>query len=140
MTIQAVGSTPLLTLPQLADAVNVEYRTLHSWLQRGLIEPSMQRSRGTGTPNLFSRKDAVKTKVIADLRQAGVSFDLLEKASVNLDAHPTALSEGAVVLVNGSVSVVDADQAFDLIAAGALTLVYNVNHAIKTIEASLKPA
>lgn len=135
---EALGPTPLLTLPQLAEAVDVEYRTLHSWLKRGLIEPSMQRSRGTGIPNLFSRDDAVKAKVIADLRQAGLSLEILGETLSKLNAHSTALTDGAMVLVNGNVAVVDAGQAAGAIEEASLTLVYNVRHAMAAIDASLE--
>ena len=135
-----MGTTPLLTLPQLAEAVDVEYRTLHSWVKRGLIAPSLQLSRGTGTPNIFSREDAVKIKVIADLRQAGIWFNVLAATLERLDEHPTALTDGAMVLVNGTVSVVDQAEATTAIAHGSLTLVYNVGHAIKMIETTLEDA
>lgn len=122
-----------LTLPQLAETVGVEYRTLHSWLKRGLVEPSLQRSRGTGVPNLFDRTDAVRAKVIAELRQAGLSFDLLRQAAAMLADHPSALEDGAMVLVNGSVTVADADEAVATIRREALTLVYNTRCAIDAI-------
>jgi len=82
--------------------VGVEYRTLHSWLQRGLLRPSVQESSGIGVPNLFSVEDTVRVKVIADLRSSGLSFDRLGQAVTELDAHPDALTDGAMVLVNGS--------------------------------------
>ena len=133
-------SATLLTLPQLAQAVGVEYRTLHSWLRRGLLEPSVQKSRGTGIPNLFTTTDAVKAKVIAELRRAGLSFDLLDQASARLNDHPSALVEGAMVLVNGTVAVADTDAAIATITREALTLVYNTKCAIDEIARSLTQA
>ncbi len=127
----------LLTLPQLARVIGVEYRTLHSWLKRGLLRPSMQASRGTGMPNLFSDEDAVQAKVIADLRQSGVSFELLAQAASDLAEHPSALSDGAIVLVNGSVSVVNAEGAAEAIQAESLTLAYNTAHARRDVIAAL---
>jgi DNA-binding transcriptional MerR regulator len=128
----------LLTLPQLAEVVGVEYRTLHSWLKRGLVEPSMQRSRGTGVPNLFTSEDAVKAKVIAELRQAGLSFERLADTASLLGEHTRALTSGAIVLVNGSVSIGDADEAASAIQQESLTLVYNTQHAVLAVEASLR--
>ena len=128
----------LLTLPQLADRVGVEYRTLHSWLRRGLLTPSLQKSSGTGVPNLFGQADAVKTKVIAELRQAGLSFEMLNQAATSLDDHPTALTEGAIVLVNGCVTVADADEAMRAITSESLTLVYNTRLAIDEISRSFE--
>jgi DNA-binding transcriptional MerR regulator len=128
--------TPLLTLPQLAETVGVEYRTLHSWLRRGLLTPSLQKSSGTGVPNLFDQTDAVKAKVIAELRQAGLSFEMLDQASASLDDHPTALIDGAMVLVNGCVTVADAQEAMRAITNESLTLVYNTRLAIDEIARS----
>ncbi len=135
--MDAMTSAAPLTLPQLAGLVGIEYRTLHNWLRRGLVRPSLQASRGTGSPNLFTQEDAVKVKVIADLRQAGLSFELLLKTSAQLDSHASALNAGAMVLVNGAVVVADAKTAAATIARESLTLVYNTEHAIKTIESSL---
>jgi DNA-binding transcriptional MerR regulator len=127
----------LLTLPQVARIVDVGYRTLHSWLRRGLVRPSLQQSSGTGVPNLFSLDDVVQIKVIAELRQSGVSFDRLSEAAAKLATHPTALSTGAAVLVNGSVSVVSHTEAADAIQRESLTLVYNTEHAVREVEQAL---
>lgn len=113
--------------------LGVEYRTLHTWLRRGLLRPSAQQSSGIGVPNLFSTDDLVHAKVIADLRQSGLSFERLKEAAVQLDAHPNALVTGASVLVNGSVSVVDEDKAGAAIRHESLTLVYNTKYAIRDI-------
>jgi DNA-binding transcriptional MerR regulator len=130
-------SPGLLTLPHVARLVGVEYRTLHSWLKRGLLRPSVQTSTGIGVPNLFSVQDAVKAKIVADLRESGVSFEKLGQASTELEQHATALTEGAIVIVNGSVSVVDDKDAYAAIKQESLTLVYDTTHAIRDINAAL---
>lgn len=127
-------SPGLLTLPQVARMIDVEYRTLHSWLKRGLLRPSIQQSSGIGVPNLFSVRDAVRARVVADLRRSGVPFDKLGEASTKLDAHATALTEGAMVLVNGSVSVVGDEEAFVAIKKESLTLVYDTERAVREIH------
>lgn len=132
-----MATETLLTLPRLAEAVGVEYRTLHSWMKRGLVAPSLQKSGGTGIPNLFTRADAVKAKIVVDLRQAGLSFDRLQDTASKLDENPVALTEGAMVLVNGSVRVADAATAATTIRDESLTLVYNTAHAVREIESSL---
>lgn len=131
-----MASPRLLTLPQVAEMIGVEYRTLHSWLKRGLLRPSLQASRGIGVPNLFSVRDAVRAKVVADLRQSGLSFEKLEQASAELETHATALTEGAMVLVNGSVSVVDDTEAYTAIKKESLTLVYDTGYAVREIAAA----
>jgi len=130
-------TTRLLTLPQVAKIVGVEYRTLHSWLKRGLVRPSAQESSGIGVPNLFSTDDLVHAKVIADLRGYGLSFERLHEAAAKLDAYPNALETGAAVVVNGTVSVVDEDQAAAIIKQESLTLVYNTKYAIRDIRSAV---
>lgn len=133
-------SPGLLTLPQVARLVGVEYRTLHSWLKRGLLQPSIQLSTGPGVPNLFSTRDAVRAKVVADLRESGVPFNKVDEASAKLEDHATALTDGAMVLVNGSVSVLDDDDAFAAIKRESLTLVYDTAHAVRAISAVGSPS
>jgi len=130
-------TSTLLTLPTVAGMVGVEYRTLHSWLKRGLLRPSHQESSGIGVPNLFSVDDAVQAKVVADLRSYGLPFERLAEAAEQLSSHPRALSCGASVLVNGSVAVVDEDQAGAAIRRASLTLVYNTKYAISEIRSAL---
>jgi len=127
----------LLTLPQVAQIVGVEYRTLHTWVRRGILRPSHQQSSGTGVPNLFSTDDVVQAKVIADLRGYGLPFERLSEAAEKLDRHPDALTSGAAVLVNGSVSVVDEDQVAAPVKKESLTLVYNTRYAVDAIRSAL---
>jgi hypothetical protein len=92
-------------------------------------------SRGdvAGHPNLFCT-DLVHAKVIADLRQSGISFDRLEEAADYLDGNEKTLRTGAIVIVNGRVSVVDATEAADAIRQEGLTLVYNTEHAVRSMR------
>ncbi len=90
-------------------------------------------------PNLFSPDDVVQIKVIADLRQVGVSFERLSEAAVELAAHPTALSIGAAVLVNGSVSVIDEADIATALVDEPLMLVYKTAHAVRGVQAALPP-
>lgn len=122
------------TLPQLSRLLGVHYRTLHSWVERGLLQPSVRRSRGTGTPNLFDDRDAVTACVLADLRAAGVSLDVMRQAADRLRETDDALSRRAFMLVNGDVTVVfEPQEAGAALARGGLTLAYNTATALKKI-------
>src|SRR5688572_1093173 len=116
-----------LTLPQLAELAGVEYRTLHTWLKRGLLAPSVQPSSGTGTPNLFGNEDAVRARVLADLRRAGISLEVLAHAGARLQEHPEALQREAIMLLGvDDVRVVfDAVEALPSLERGGVTLAYN---------------
>jgi DNA-binding transcriptional MerR regulator len=125
----------LLTLPQLARVVDVEYRTLHSWVARGLLTPSMQVSAGTGTPNLFALEDAVVAKILRDMREVGLSLEQLQAAGECLHHHREALLDGAFVLINGKVEVTpDAALAHAALESGGWTLVYRSQHAVESIK------
>ena len=122
------------TLPQLSKLLDVQYRTLHSWVERGLLQPSVQQSSGTGTRNLFDSADAVTACVLADLRAAGVNFDLLQQAAERLRETQDALQRQAFMLVNGDVKIVfDATQAATALGQGGLTLAYNTADALERV-------
>jgi DNA-binding transcriptional MerR regulator len=123
------------TLPQLSKFLDVQYRTLHSWVERGLLRPSVQQSSGTGTRNLFDERDALTAYVLADLRAAGVNFKLLEQAAQRLRDDDKALQQEAFVIVNGDVRVVfGARQAATALNREGLTLAYNTGTALERIR------
>jgi len=126
--------TDTYTLPQLSRLLGVHYRTLHSWVERGLLQPSVQRSRGTGTPNLFDSRDAVTAYVLAELRAAGVSLEIMRQVADRLRETDDALSRKAFMLVNGDVKVVfEPEEVGAALARGGLTLAYNTATALEKI-------
>lgn len=71
-------SAKTLTLPQIAELAGVGYRTLKVWEERGLIEPSVRRSRGSGRPNIYTEHDAEVAVGLAALRARGLDMPALE--------------------------------------------------------------
>lgn len=124
-----------MTLPEVAEIAGVEYRTLHTWLRRGLLRPSVRSSSGTGTPNLFAPSDAVAARILADLRRGGLGIGQLERTAKALAEHRHALSEPAIIVINGRVDVVrrPAEAAAALRQEG-LTLVYNTARALEHVR------
>lgn len=128
----------LLTLPQLANVIDVEYRTLHNWVVRGLLPPSLQASAGSGVPNLFDTDDAILAKVLGDMRHAGLSLDTVERAAPVLQRHREKLTKGAFMLLNGTIEVTtDEKRAQEAVNNDAWTLVYNSEHAIAAVRERL---
>jgi DNA-binding transcriptional MerR regulator len=126
------------TLPQLSKTLDIQYRTLHSWVERDLLQPGVQRSTGTGTRNLFSAQDAVMAGILVELRAAGVNFDLLEQAAERLRDTDGALCREAFMLVNGDVKIVfDQDEAAAALARGGLTLAFNTGDVLARVDANL---
>jgi len=123
------------TLPQLSKALGVRYRTLHSWVERGLLQASVQQSTGTGKPNLFNNQDALAACILTELRAAGVNFKLLEQAAEQLRERENELDQPAFVLVNGDVRIVfDSEQAGSALQRGGLTLAYNTAEALQRVD------
>lgn len=110
--MESSGSGPL-TLPQVAQSAGVEYATLHSWLKRGLLNASLQTSLGTGSPNLFSERDALAARILADLRRAGVDLQHLERVADELKVHPEQIEGNGALVINGSVDLVESTQSLD---------------------------
>jgi len=129
-------SSAAYTLPQLAKALGAPYRTLHSWVERDLLHPSVHRTSGTGRANLFDIDDALTACILADLREAGVNFDLLRQAADQLHQQRDDLREPMYLLVNGRVDIVsDADAVTAAIDRGGLTLAYNTGEALQRVRA-----
>lgn len=73
---------PLTTTPEAADLAGVEYRTLHSWVERGLIQPAYP-STGIGHPAQLTNRDVRLVMLLAALRRAGCGIEILERAAAD---------------------------------------------------------
>jgi DNA-binding transcriptional MerR regulator len=123
-----------LTLPQVAQAAGVEYRTLHTWVKRGMLEPSYRASTGSGRPNLFSFQDALKARILAHLRSAGLDLEMLERTAQGLKQIPTLDSEDTI-LVNGSLSVLKGGSDIDeAIEEAQPSVIYRVEWAAEALS------
>jgi DNA-binding transcriptional MerR regulator len=127
------------TLPELASLVDVEYRTLHTWVRRGLLEASCQRAQGSGTRNLFDCGDALDAYVLADLRRAGVELSKLEAVAAELRRSRGERSErDEVLLINGTVSLSGYSSLREAVAHVSPTLVYDLAHARAGLDSRLE--
>jgi hypothetical protein len=130
----AIPQDASLTLPQVAEAADVEYRTLHTWVKRGLLHPSFHTSTGAGRPSLFSFQDTLKARILGHLRSAGIDLDLLERTAAGMEAIAELKSDDTL-LVNGKVSVLKGGE--DLGAAidqAQPSVVYRVVWATDALE------
>jgi DNA-binding transcriptional MerR regulator len=130
----AIPQDASLTLPQVAEAADVEYRTLHTWVKRGLLHPSFHASTGAGHPNLFSYQDTVKARILGQLRSEGIDLELLERAASGL-AKISELASGDTILVNGTVSRLKAGDNLDAAIDEALpSVIYRVAWATEALD------
>lgn len=129
----AVAQDQPLTLPQVAAAVDVEYRTLHTWVKRGLLKPGFRVSTGAGTPNLFTFQDAIKARILGDLRNAGIDLDLVERTAEGI--RDLELEDDGVLLVNGKVQVLSAGDDLDTALNQAMpSVVYRISWASEALK------
>jgi DNA-binding transcriptional MerR regulator len=91
----------LYTLPEVAGLCGVEYRTLHSWMARGLLRVTRE-ADGSGKPAMFSHDDLRFAEVLTRLRTFGLSMGGLEK--VARDWAP--LSDGIVFEIGPGLTLV----------------------------------
>lgn len=66
--------------PQVCKLVGITYRQLDYWARTGLITPSMQQARGSGSQRVYSFTDVVQLKVIKNLLDAGMSLKKIRSA------------------------------------------------------------
>jgi DNA-binding transcriptional MerR regulator len=92
--------------PQVCNLVGISYRQLDYWARTGLIRPSIQSARGSGTQRLYSFTDIVQLKVVKRLLDAGMSLKRIRSAMdilrAQLDsdaplADVTLLSDGTTI-------------------------------------------
>jgi DNA-binding transcriptional MerR regulator len=92
--------------PQVCNLVGISYRQLDYWARTGLIRPSVQGARGSGTQRLYSFTDIVQLKVVKRLLDAGMSLKRIRSAMdilrAQLDsdaplADVTLLSDGTTI-------------------------------------------
>jgi DNA-binding transcriptional MerR regulator len=90
----------LYTMPEAAEAAGIKYRTLHSWMQRGLFQPSVP-AQGTGRPARLTEHEVELCQILGQLRSAGCGLPILEAAVRGFGPHST----GVNLLLAGDVQV-----------------------------------
>jgi DNA-binding transcriptional MerR regulator len=66
--------------PQTCKIVDITYRQLDYWTRTGLVVPSLQEAKGSGTQRLYSFNDLLQLKVIKGLTDAGASLQKVRQA------------------------------------------------------------
>jgi DNA-binding transcriptional MerR regulator len=66
--------------PHACKIVGITYRQLDYWTRTGLVEPTVQTAKGSGTQRLYSFNDLLQLKVIKSLTDAGASLQKVRQA------------------------------------------------------------
>ncbi len=106
--------------PQACTIVGITYRQLDYWTRTGLVQPTVQMAKGSGTQRLYSFNDLLQLKVIKSLTDAGASLQKVRQAldyvKSGLDADWSTLT---IVADGGGVYACTSDaEVVDLLRSG----------------------
>ncbi len=106
--------------PAVCRLTGVTYRQLDYWSRTGLVAPSIQEARGSGSKRCYSYGDLLEVKVIKSLLDAGVSLGRARQAVACLrDALGSDLASASLVLSErGSVLARSDGDLVDLLRGG----------------------
>ncbi|RRQ14102.1 MerR family transcriptional regulator [Corynebacterium bovis] len=106
--------------PVVCQITGVTYRQLDYWTRSGLVTASVTPAAGYGTQRLYSFRDILIIKIIANLLGAGLSLKAVRRALATLAdlgiedvAGTTLFCDGTTVYQCGSV-----DEVVDLLSGG----------------------
>jgi DNA-binding transcriptional MerR regulator len=106
--------------PTACAAAGITYRQLDYWARTGLVEPSVQAARGSGSQRLYGFRDILVLKVVKRLLDTGISLQQIRAAVQHLrDRGSDDLAE--VTLMSDGVSVYECtspDEVVDLLSGG----------------------
>jgi DNA-binding transcriptional MerR regulator len=109
--------------PQVCSVVGITYRQLDYWARTGLLLPSINEARGSGSQRRYSYTDLVQLKVIKRLLDAGVSLQTARKAIDCLrSAGDNLASANLVTDDRGSVLAFSGEEIIDLLQGGQTVL------------------
>jgi DNA-binding transcriptional MerR regulator len=106
--------------PTACAAAGITYRQLDYWARTGLVEPSVQAARGSGSQRLYGFRDILVLKVVKRLLDTGISLQQIRAAVQHLrDRGSEDLAQ--VTLMSDGVSVYECtspDEVVDLLSGG----------------------
>lgn len=123
------------TLPQLAELTGIDSRTLHNWMRRDVLAPSHQRASGSGTRNLFDRRDALFLVIVAELRRGGAEMPALESIAAELRDFAAVSTGEELLMINGDVKPVrDTEQLVADLDSQGPAFLYAMSRAHRVVD------
>ena len=109
--------------PQVCSIVGITYRQLDYWARTGLLHPSINEAKGSGSQRVYSYTDLVQLKVIKRLLDAGLSLQAARKAIECLRSSGDDLASANLV-IDGKRSVLahSGEEVVDLLKGGQTVL------------------
>lgn len=132
--------------PQACKIVGISYRQLDYWTRTGLVTPSIQPARGSGTQRLYSFNDLLQLKVVKGLIDAGASLQKVRAALDQLRSFGEDWSTTTIVADGSNVYACNSDaEVIDLLRSGqgvlgAVVAVDKVRRQLQGTIKELRPA
>lgn len=122
-----------------ASAAGISYRQLDYWARTGLVEPTVQNAKGSGTQRLYGFRDILVLKLVKRLLDTGISLQQIRSAVAQLHeagvhdlSQTTLMSDGASVYLCTS-----NDEVIDLVSRGQGVFGIAVGKVLREVETSL---
>jgi DNA-binding transcriptional MerR regulator len=117
------GDVPGYRGPQVCSVVGITYRQLDYWARTGLLHPSINQAKGSGSQRVYSYSDLVQLKVIKRLLDSGISLRAARRAIECLRSSGEDLGTANLVIDDGrSVLVHTGEEIIDLLKGGQTVL------------------
>lgn len=124
--------------PQVCKIVGISYRQLDYWARTGLVRPSIQPARGSGSQRLYSFEDLVDLKLIKNLLEAGISLQRVREAISYLHSLGHDLKGVTIASDGNSVYACKSPQdVYDLLRQGQGVFGIAVDPVLKELEGSV---
>ena len=125
--------------PTACQIAGITYRQLDYWARTGLVKPSIQGAKGSGSQRLYSFKDILTLKIVKRLLDTGISLQNIRIAVDHLrDRGVSELSN--ITLVSDGSSVYECtspEEMFDLIQGGQGVFGIAVSGTMKELTGSI---
>jgi DNA-binding transcriptional MerR regulator len=125
-------------VPEVTKIIGISYRQLDYWARTGLVRPSIQDARGSGSQRLYSFQDLATLKLIKRMLDSGVSLQRIREAMGTLKA----LKEpplGTTLVSDGSrIYAVESPEAIvDLVRGGQAVFAIAVDRLWTDLQGSI---
>jgi DNA-binding transcriptional MerR regulator len=125
-------------VPEVTKIVGISYRQLDYWARTGLVRPSVQDARGSGSQRLYSFQDLAMLNLIKRMLDSGVNLQQIRNAMGTLkELKEPAL--GTTLVSDGTrIYSVDSPEAVvDLLAKGQGVFAIAVDKVWTELEGTL---
>jgi len=125
-------------VPEVTKIVGITYRQLDYWARTGLVRPSVQDAKGSGTQRLYSFQDLATLRIIKKLLDTGVSLQQVRKAIGTLrELKEPPLGTTLVSDGNRIYAVHSPEAVVDLLAKGQGVFALAVDRVWTDLEGTL---